>query len=40
VVDVPRQGFQVTMDVSVWSFLRMAQLTEPLMTLGPEDPTP
>ncbi len=24
VTDVPRAGFQVTMDVSVWSFLRMA----------------
>jgi enoyl-[acyl-carrier protein] reductase I len=34
VVDVPRQGFQVTMDVSVWSFLRMAHLTEPLMSDG------
>jgi enoyl-[acyl-carrier protein] reductase I len=34
VVDVPRQGFQVTMDVSVWSFLRMAHLAEPLMTDG------
>jgi enoyl-[acyl-carrier protein] reductase I len=34
VVDVPRQGFQVTMDVSVWSFLRMAHLAEPLMNDG------
>ena len=34
VVDVPRQGFQVTMDVSVWSFLRMAHLAEPLMKNG------
>ena len=34
VVDVPRQGFQVTMDVSVWSFLRMAHLAEPLMKDG------
>jgi enoyl-[acyl-carrier protein] reductase I len=34
VVDVPRDGFQVTMDVSVWSFLRMAHLAEPLMTDG------
>ena len=34
VVDVPRQGFAVTMDVSVWSFLRMAHLAEPLMTDG------
>jgi enoyl-[acyl-carrier protein] reductase I len=34
VVDVPRAGFQVTMDVSVWSFIRMAQLAEPLMKNG------
>jgi enoyl-[acyl-carrier protein] reductase I len=34
VTDVPRDGFQVTMDVSVWSFLRMAQLAEPLMRNG------
>jgi enoyl-[acyl-carrier protein] reductase I len=34
VTDVPRQGFQVTMDVSVWSFLRMAHLAEPLMNDG------
>ena len=34
VVDVPRQGFQVTMDVSVWSFIRMAHLAEPLMKDG------
>ena len=34
VTDVPRQGFQVTMDVSVWSFLRMAHLAEPLMKKG------
>ena len=34
VVDVPRKGFQVTMDVSVWSFLRMAHLAEPLMNDG------
>ena len=34
VVDVPRQGFQVTMDVSVWSFIRMAHLAEPLMKKG------
>ena len=30
----PRDGFQVTMDVSVWSFLRMAHLAEPLMKNG------
>ena len=34
VTDVPRQGFQVTMDVSVWSFIRMAHLAEPLMKDG------
>lgn len=34
VTDVPRGGFQVTMDVSVWSFLRMAHLAEPLMKDG------
>jgi enoyl-[acyl-carrier protein] reductase I len=34
VTDVPRAGFQTTMDVSVWSFLRMAHLAEPLMTNG------
>ena len=34
VTDVPRDGFQVTMDVSVWSFLRMAHLAEPLMKDG------
>jgi enoyl-[acyl-carrier protein] reductase I len=34
VTDVPRAGFQATMDVSVWSFLRMAHLAEPLMKDG------
>ena len=34
VTDVPRAGFQSTMDVSVWSFLRMAHLAEPLMPNG------
>jgi enoyl-[acyl-carrier protein] reductase I len=34
VTDVPRAGFQVTMDVSVWSFIRMAHLAEPLMKNG------
>ena len=34
VTDVPRQGFQTTMDVSVWSLLRMAHLAEPLMKDG------
>ena len=34
VVDAPRDGFLTTMDVSCWSFLRMAHLAEPLMTRG------
>ena len=34
VVDVGREGFQKTMDVSCWSFLRMAHLAEPLMKNG------
>ena len=34
VVDVPRDGFLATMDVSCWSFIRMAHLAEPLMTKG------
>ena len=34
VVDVPQDGFLVTMDVSCWSFIRMAHLAEPLMTTG------
>ncbi len=34
VTDVPRAGFATTMDVSVWSFLRMAHLAEPLMADG------
>jgi enoyl-[acyl-carrier protein] reductase I len=34
VVDVPRDGFLTTMDVSCWSFLRMAHFAEPLMTKG------
>jgi enoyl-[acyl-carrier protein] reductase I len=34
VTDVPRAGFATTMDVSVWSFLRMAHLAEPLMKDG------
>src|SRR5215468_4683138 len=34
VVDVPRDGFLTTMDVSCWSFIRMAHLAEPLMTNG------
>jgi enoyl-[acyl-carrier protein] reductase I len=31
VVDVDREGFQKMMDVSCWSFMRMAHLAEPLM---------
>jgi enoyl-[acyl-carrier protein] reductase I len=34
VVDVPREGFLTTMEVSCWSFMRMAHLAEPLMTKG------
>ncbi len=34
VVDVPREGFATTMDVSCWSFIRMAHLAEPLMKRG------
>jgi enoyl-[acyl-carrier protein] reductase I len=34
VTDVPREGFLTTMDVSCWSFLRMAHLAEPLMRNG------
>lgn len=34
VIDVPRDGFATTMDVSCWSFLRMAHLAEPLMKNG------
>lgn len=34
VVDAPQQGFLETMDVSCWSFIRMAHLAEPLMTKG------
>jgi enoyl-[acyl-carrier protein] reductase I len=34
VVDVPQDGFLTTMDVSCWSFIRMAHLAEPLMTHG------
>jgi enoyl-[acyl-carrier protein] reductase I len=34
VVDAPREGFLTTMDVSCWSFIRMAHLAEPLMTSG------
>jgi len=34
VVDVPREGFLKTMDISCWSFIRMAHLAEPLMKRG------
>jgi enoyl-[acyl-carrier protein] reductase I len=34
VVDAPREGFLKTMDVSCWSFIRMAHLAEPLMRQG------
>jgi enoyl-[acyl-carrier protein] reductase I len=34
VVDVPRDGFLTTMDVSCWTFIRMAHLAEPLMNKG------
>jgi enoyl-[acyl-carrier protein] reductase I len=34
VVDVSREGFLTTMDVSCWTFIRMAHLAEPLMRQG------
>jgi enoyl-[acyl-carrier protein] reductase I len=34
VVDVGRDGFLKTMEVSCWSFMRMAHLAEPLMKNG------
>jgi enoyl-[acyl-carrier protein] reductase I len=34
VVDVSRDGFLATMDVSCWTFMRMAHLAEPLMRSG------
>ena len=34
VVDVSRDGFLKTMDVSCWTFIRMAHLAEPLMKKG------
>jgi enoyl-[acyl-carrier protein] reductase I len=34
VVDVSREGFATTMDVSCWTFIRMAKLAEPLMRKG------
>jgi len=33
-LDVSKEGFLATMDVSCWSFLRMAHLAEPLMKHG------
>jgi enoyl-[acyl-carrier protein] reductase I len=34
VVDVEREGFAATMEISCWSFMRMAHLAEPLMKRG------
>jgi enoyl-[acyl-carrier protein] reductase I len=34
VVDVEREAFSTTMEVSCWSFIRMAHLAEPLMKNG------
>lgn len=34
VVDAPLDGFLTTMEISCWSFIRMAQLAEPLMKRG------
>lgn len=34
VVDCSREGFLLAMDISCWSFIRMAALAEPLMTAG------
>jgi enoyl-[acyl-carrier protein] reductase I len=34
VVDCSKAGFLTAMDVSCWSFIRMARLAEPLMTKG------
>jgi enoyl-[acyl-carrier protein] reductase I len=34
VVDVSKAGFLATMDVSCWTFIRMAHLAEPLMRKG------
>jgi enoyl-[acyl-carrier protein] reductase I len=34
VIDATREGFLTTMDVSVWSFIQMARLAEPLMRKG------
>jgi enoyl-[acyl-carrier protein] reductase I len=34
VVDVSREGFLTTMEISCWTFIRMAHLAEPLMPNG------
>lgn len=34
VVDCSKEGFLLAMDVSCWSFIRMAKLAEPLMNAG------
>lgn len=34
VVDASRDGFLTTMDITCWSFIRLAHLAEPLMTKG------
>lgn len=34
VTDAPRDGFLKTLEISCWSFIRMAQLAEPLMKNG------
>jgi enoyl-[acyl-carrier protein] reductase I len=34
VVDCSKEGFLTAMDISCWSFIRMAKLAEPLMTAG------
>lgn len=34
VVDVSREGFATTLDISCWTFIRMAKLAEPLMRKG------
>jgi enoyl-[acyl-carrier protein] reductase I len=34
VTDAPRDGFLATMEISCWSFIRMAHLAEPLMKNG------
>jgi enoyl-[acyl-carrier protein] reductase I len=34
VIDAPHDGFLTTMDISCWSFIRMAHLAEPLMPNG------